>query len=408
MVKSRYFIGILILFSACQPQEKDSLPAFEVFCEMVANDAKPIALHHPMDSAAVDSHWEAFERTAAQWGVELYREKEFPPSRLFPQTIKPGQHVVLIHKPPRLQQYLQWKADQLAADPGDEAGQQALARRLGRLLGYGYEGINRLLAVHSGYRSLASFGVAEQITHLYYEKPEEAIAFYEGILGLPREGQHRFRIGAHALIQIHPFDADHPAGQPKSTAIALLTDQLPLWYAYVQTRDIPVKYTYKPRKGGPHDGFVAVDPGGYLLEFEEFKQHPENERLMAVLADAPRVQTRTGSLYFFGSITWTYHRDLLRMQRFYEEVLGYPLVADQGWTKIFQTSPTGFVGLVDERRGMEDYADAKAVELEWKVADPGGVTSYARENWEAYDPVTQSLTGPEGYRYRLTPEPTKK
>ena len=107
-------------------------------------------------------------------------------------------------------------------------------------------------------------------------------------------------------------------------------------------------------------------------------------------------------MYFFGSITWTYHRDLLRMQHFYGELLGYPLVADQGWTKIYQTSPTGFVGLVDERRGMQDYADEKAVELEWQVGDFQGLKSYAPGSWKAYDPVTQSLTGPEGYRYRLT------
>jgi hypothetical protein len=301
-----------------------------------------------------------------------------------------------------LQQYLQWKADQLGSDQGDTELQEALARRLGRLLGYGPEGINQLLAKNSGFRSLASFGVAKQITHLYYENPSEVIAFYEQVIGLPKEGANRFRIGADALIEIHPFDTDHPAGQPKSTAIALLTDQLSQWYAHLQAKNIPVKYPYKPKEGGPHDGFVAVDPGGYLLEFEQFKQHPENERLMAALADAPMIGTTSGGLYFFGSITWTYHKDLLRMQHYYTDLLGYPLVADQGWTKIYQTSPTGFVGLVDERRGMQDYADEKAVELEWQVRDLQGLKSYASDSWEAYDPGTQSLGGPEGYRYRLT------
>jgi len=213
--------------------------------------------------------------------------------------------------------------------------------------------------------------------------------------------ENRFRIGADALIEIHPFDSHHPPGQSKSTAIALLTDQLPQWYAYVQSNNIPVKYSYKPREGGPHDGFVALDPGGYLLEFEEFKQHPENERLMAVLADVPKVHTTIENLYFFGSITWTYHKDLLRMQQYYEEVLGYPLVADQGWTKIYQTSPTGFIGLVDERRGMEDYAEEKAVELEWGVLDFQGLLDHA-PYWSSYEQTPGVLTGPEGYRYRLS------
>ena len=401
MTRSFYLFGIFILFSSCQPGKNKALPAFEVFCEMVANDAKPIALQHPMDSSEVDAHWAAFEKVAASWGVQIYREDAFPASALFPKPVKDGQHVVLIYKPPRLRQYLQWKADQLGAAPEDRRSQEALARRLGRLLGYGPGGINQLLEKNSGYRTVSSFGVATQTTHLYYENPEEASAFYEKILGLPMEGENRFRIGADALIEIHAFDAHHPPGQPKSTAIALLTDMLPEWYAHIQSKNIPVKYTYKPREGGPHDGFVALDPGGYLLEFEEFKQHPENERLMAVLSEAPRVMTNTENLYFFGSITWTYHKDLLLMQQYYEEVLGYPLVADQGWTKIYQTSPTGFVGLVDERRGMENYADDKAVELEWGVRDLQGLADHA-PSWSTYEPTTGDLTGPEGYRYRLS------
>ncbi|MFZ9003107.1 MAG: VOC family protein [Robiginitalea sp.] len=402
MTRASYFVGFLILFSSCQPAKQEDSATFEVFCEMVASDAKPISLHHPMDSSYVDTYWPVYEKRAKKWGVSLYRETAFPNSLLFPEPVKDGQHVVLIYLPPRLQQYLQWKTDQLAADPADRGQQEALARRLGRLLGYGHEGVNRLLEKNSGYRSLASFGVSEQITHLYYEIPGEAIAFYEGVLGLPKEGANRFRIGADALIEIHPFGADHPSGQPKSTAIALLTDQLPEWYAYIQSKNIPVKYPYRRREGGPHDGFVALDPGGYLLEFEAFKQHPENERLMAVLAEAPRTKTGTDGLYFFGSITWTYHKDLSGMQQFYEETLGYPLVADQGWTKIYRTSPTGFIGLVDERRGMEDYADQKAVELEWRVQDLQGLAAHASDSWSGYDKATLSLTGPEGYRYRIS------
>lgn len=125
---------------------------------------------------------------------------------------------------------------------------------------------------------------------------------------------------------------------------------------------------------------------------------------MALLAEAPRTKTGIDSLYFFGSITWAYHKDLLRMQQFYEEILGYPMVADQGWTKIYQTSPAGFVGLVDERRGMEDYADKKAVELEWRVNDLRDISDYAQDFWTSYNPRIGILTGPEGYRYRISGE----
>jgi hypothetical protein len=146
---------------------------------------------------------------------------------------------------------------------------------------------------------------------------------------------------------------------------------------------------------------VAIDPGGYLLEFEQFKQHPENELFMTVLKKSPKLETGAGQLSFFGSITWTYHKDMLQMQNFYEEVLGFDLVADQGWTKIYQTSPSGFVGLVDECRGMEDYAESKAVEIEWRISEAKPFNEYAEANWKRFRRDDSTFIGPENYIYRI-------
>ena len=78
---------------------------------------------------------------------------------------------------------------------------------------------------------------------------------------------------------------------------------------------------------------------------------------------------------------------------------GYQLVADQGWTKIYQTSSSGFIGLVDERRGMENYADTKAVELEWKIEDGSNFNTYAEQFWQQYNYKNYTFTGPEKYAY---------
>jgi catechol 2,3-dioxygenase-like lactoylglutathione lyase family enzyme len=230
---------------------------------------------------------------------------------------------------------------------------------------------------------------------------KEAISFYKNTLGLVRLDSSRFAIGSNASIELHGFDENHDRDQSKSTAIALLTDQLPEWYEHVQAKGVPVKYPYKKRDGGPHDGFVIVDPGGYLLEFEQFKQHPENEVFMAALAQCDPVETKVASLNFYASITWTYHKDLLRMQEFYEEVLGFQLVADQGWTKIYQTSSSGFIGLVDERRGMQNYADDKAVEIEWQLSDWGAFDQYANKFWQEYAYRNSSFIGPEKYIFDI-------
>ncbi len=395
-----FYLFTIFIFSTCQQQAKSPLPAFEVFCEMVANNAKPIALSQPMEAAAVDKWWKDFEKVAEKYGVELYKEENLPVSMLFPADVAQGKMVIIIYKGQRLVQYEQWKEDLEKAN-NDKKEKEALARRFGRLLGYSPQGINQLLTKNSDYRTLASFGVGQQITHLYYKDLEVAITFYSEKLGLQKMNDSTFYISEDAFIQLHPLSETHPEGQAKSTAIALLTDQLPQWYEYVQAQNIPIKYTYKPKEGGPHDGFVAIDPEGYLLEFEQFKQHPENELFMAVLSKSNPIDTKVNALNFYASITWTYHKDMLKMQAFYEEVLGYQLVADQGWTKIYQTSSTGFIGLVDECRGMEDYADAKAVELEWKVKNRTDLDNYAQQNWADYEYNEGRMKGPELYFYSI-------
>lgn len=397
-----YFIVILFFFASCSGEKAKVLSSFDVYCEMVANDAKPIALHYPMSASEIDHFWPDFLSIAQKHQTKLYKEDRFPATLLFPSSMTEGKTIVVIYKEPRLKQYSQLKRDLKDLNSKDLSEQIALSRRFGRLLGYSPGGINDLLSKNTDFKSLASANVKKQITHLYYEDVDSAVDFYEKTLGLAKLEETTFQISEDAFIQLHVHDEDHPKGQTKSTAIALLTDQLPKWYEYVQEQNIPIKYTYKPKEGGPHDGFVAIDPGGYLLEFEQFKMHPENELFMAILENSPRVKTSLGQLNFYGSITWTYHNDVLLLQNFYLNELGFELVADQGWTKIFQTSPTGFIGLVDECRGMEDYDDTKAVEIEWQVENLTIFRDYADQHWGKYNFTNGSFLGPESYIYHLT------
>lgn len=178
----------------------------------------------------------------------------------------------------------------------------------------------------------------------------------------------------------------HKASEPKSVALAFLTDQLEGWWDYLKAQEVPVKYPLKVVADGPHDGFVMMDPEGYLLEFERFKQHPENEKFIPALAECESLSSDKNSnivpegLGFKASITWLYYQDLLEMQQFYEEVLGLEMVADQGWTKIYQVSDSGFIGLVDERRGMCDYAEEKAVTVSFLLENPRGWYDYVSTN----------------------------
>ena len=72
------------------------------------------------------------------------------------------------------------------------------------------------------------------------------------------------------------------------------------------------------------------------------------------------------------AITFLYYRDLPAAVRFYEDVLGLTLAIDQGWSRIYRVSPDGYLGLVDERRGMNPASDQKPVQFCLRVADVEG------------------------------------
>ena len=62
-----------------------------------------------------------------------------------------------------------------------------------------------------------------------------------------------------------------------------------------------------------------------------------------------------------GLITWLYYRDLPKAMEFYEEVMGFEMVVDQGWSKIYRIRDGAYMGLVDERHGYHRASEDKPV-----------------------------------------------
>ena len=58
-----------------------------------------------------------------------------------------------------------------------------------------------------------------------------------------------------------------------------------------------------------------------------------------------------------------YYKDLAGAQNFYEQILGFKRVLDYGFATIHQISPTTYIGLVDEARGMHKATEPKTVTL---------------------------------------------
>ena len=70
-----------------------------------------------------------------------------------------------------------------------------------------------------------------------------------------------------------------------------------------------------------------------------------------------------------GVITWLYYRDLPRAQRFYEDIMGFEMEVDQGWSKIYRIRDGAYVGLVDGAHGYHKANNIKPVILCLNVKD---------------------------------------
>ena len=62
-----------------------------------------------------------------------------------------------------------------------------------------------------------------------------------------------------------------------------------------------------------------------------------------------------------GLIPWLYYRDLPKAMEFYQDVMGFEMVVDQGWSKIYRIRDGAYIGLVDERHGYHRASDDKPV-----------------------------------------------
>lgn len=71
-----------------------------------------------------------------------------------------------------------------------------------------------------------------------------------------------------------------------------------------------------------------------------------------------------------GAITFFYYKDLARAVEFYDKVMGFKLVQDQRWAKIYRVNGDAYMGCVDGSIGYHKPSDEKPVMLTVIVDDP--------------------------------------
>ncbi len=401
------YLSVLIfstLIISCQsdtPNNNDNQinqPSYELgvvggFSELIAAGVKQLGLSAPMSLEEMDAFIIDAEKVAAKHGVSVFRESDLLITNLFPADVAKEKEVLLLYTGNTKDAYLQLKADKAKLEKAaayDTKASMDISRRFGRLLSYSPKKINQLLAQNTDFRTMADFGIKATNLFLYYKDLEAAGDFYVSTLGMELVADYGMALllrmtSDSYLILVDATKGMHTAEEPKTVALALLTEQLKEWYDYLKSKEVSIKYTYK--EGAAHDGFVAIDPEGYLLEFERFNQHPENEKFIPILNNnkiktipSNPKSTKPAGLTIHSTITWLYNKEVLAMQNYYQDVLGLELVADQGWTKIYQAATTGFLAIVDERRGMHNFTEKKAVNVGFIIEELSPWFDYVKAN----------------------------
>jgi len=222
-------------------------------------------------------------------------------------------------------------------------------------------------------KPLADLNLKANHLFLYYKDLPRAQAFYESTLGLKCVLDYGFA----SIHQISPTTyvglvdeakGMHKASEPKSVTLSFITEEIDAWFSYLKEENVAMHRPLGDATRHPTRGFVALDPEGYFLEFETFLPHEQNHALMQHLGKSSAFYpsedsgtTRPGTLGLQGNVIWLYYQELAAAQQFYEEVMGFQLVTDQGFAKVYASSDTGFIGLVDAAQGLHSFSEKKAV-----------------------------------------------
>lgn len=79
-------------------------------------------------------------------------------------------------------------------------------------------------------------------------------------------------------------------------------------------------------------------------------------------------------------ITFIYYKDMQKGADFYGGLLGFPLEIDQGKvSKIFRISEGGYLGIVDEAEGMQNWHEDKTVQVCIRVPNVDEWYEFCRE-----------------------------
>ena len=234
----------------------------------------------------------------------------------------------------------------------------------------------------------SKFNILANCALYYYRDLPQATHFYQGILGFELVEDYGFGklfqvASTSYLMLVDASVGRHSADEPKTVTTAFLTDELDEWWEYLTAQNVPMHRPFNVKPDQAHDGFVALDPEGYFLEFERFNPHAENVQMMPLLAELPSryplaeaQRTCPAHLGVKATVTWLYYQELARAAHFWQSAFGVDEIIDQGFARVLHTSPSGVIGPVQAGDGLHAYTEEKGVTV--------SLFTDAIDDWFAY------------------------
>lgn len=221
----------------------------------------------------------------------------------------------------------------------------------------------------------STFPIKANLVFLYYKDLAKAQNFYENTLGLERVLDYGFatihRISETSYVGlVDETKGMHKTTEPKTVTLSFITQEIDEWNDYLIEQGVEMRHELASSKRHDTRGLVALDPEGYFLEFERFLPGDENKKLNELLSKTKavyptdgQVTTRPKNLGLQGTVVWLYYKDIPAAQRFYEDKFGFKEILTQGFTIVYASSATCFIGLVDEKEGLHKFSEEKSVTI---------------------------------------------
>jgi predicted enzyme related to lactoylglutathione lyase len=135
---------------------------------------------------------------------------------------------------------------------------------------------------------MPKYSIGANIIFTYYRDLARAADFYARVMGLELVMDHGFakvfQLTPHSFIGLVDSEkGTFKASDSKPVIIATVTDDVEQWHDHLVASGATI---LKPIKDNPVlglRGFAALDPEGYVLEFERFEKTGKNQRLLEIL-----------------------------------------------------------------------------------------------------------------------------